>query len=207
MTDSVPKYKLTYFDINGGRGEVLRIAFHAAKIEFEDHRISFQQFGSLRDEIRFKAVPVLEINGEQVTQSDGLCRYIGRMAGLYPTDPLQAMYCDEVTGALEDLTHYTVQTFGLEGDDLIAARKKLVDTRISVFLIGLQGLLERGGGEYFADGQLTIADLRAFVQTRALSSGHLDHVPADIVQRLAPALVEHEKRVSKDSRVVAYYSR
>ena len=38
MTDSVPKYKLTYFDIDGGRGEVLRIAFHAAKIEFEDHR-------------------------------------------------------------------------------------------------------------------------------------------------------------------------
>lgn len=203
----MPNYKLTYFDIDGGRGEALRIAFHAAGIEFEDHRISFQEFGQVRSGIRFNAVPVLEVDGAQITQTDALCRYIGRMAGLYPSDPLQALYCDEVTGALEDLTHYTVQTFGLEGEALVAAREKLVQGRMTVFLKGLQNLLERGGGEYFADGQMTIADLRAFVQTRALISGNLEHVPTDIVEQFAPALLEHEKRVSEDSRVVAYYSR
>ena len=43
-------YKLTYFDIDGGRGEPVRIAFHAAGVEFEDHRISFDEFLETRVE-------------------------------------------------------------------------------------------------------------------------------------------------------------
>jgi glutathione S-transferase len=77
---------------------------------------------------------------------------------------------------------------------------------MTIFLRGLNQLLIRGGGEYFADNQLTIADLRAFVQTRSLCSGILDYVPTDIVQRVAPDLFEHMERINADRRVVAYYA-
>lgn len=156
--------------------------------------------------MRFNAIPVLVIDGEQVTQSDAIARYIGKMGGLYPEDPLQALYCDEVLGALEDLTHYVVQTFGLEGDALREARLKLVDGRMSVFLRGLEALLIRGGGNCFAGNALSIADLKAFVNTRGLQSGNMDHVPKDIVERVAPRLVEHQQRVAEDPRVEAYYA-
>ena len=202
----MPDYKLTYFDIDGARAEPIRIAFHAAGIPFEDNRISFTEFGEQRTGIRFTAVPVMEIDGTQVTQSNALSRYVGKLADLYPADPLQALYCDEAMGAMEDLIHYIVQTFGLEGEALIAARKKLVEGRMTVILKGLEELLIRGGGEYFADNQLTIADLKVFTQTRSLCSGRLDHIPEDIVQQLAPALLEHEKRIGADKRVIAYYS-
>ena len=39
--------KLTYFDMDGGRAETTRIALSIAGIEFEDHRISFEEFGGL----------------------------------------------------------------------------------------------------------------------------------------------------------------
>ena len=199
-------YKLTYFDIDGGRAEPIRIAFHTAGIDFEDNRISFAEFGEMRSGMRFNSVPVLEIDGAQVTQSNALSRYVGKMAGLYPADDLQALYCDEVLGAIEDLSHYIVRTFGLQGKELQEARENLVDGWLPIFLRGLDELLVRGGGEYFADNQLTVADLKAFVLTRWLSAGDLDHIPTDIVQRLAPGLFEHQVRIGADPRVAAYYA-
>jgi len=103
-------YKLVYFDFNGGRGEPVRITFHAGGIEFEDSRISYQEFGEMRKSLRFNSAPVLEVDGVQVTQSNAMCRYVGKLAGLYPDDALQALYCDEAMDAVEDLLHYLVQT-------------------------------------------------------------------------------------------------
>ena len=151
-------------------------------------------------------MPVLEIDGKQVTQSNALGRYIGKLAGLYPDDDLQALYCDEVTGALEDMTHCIVRTFGLAGEELRKARVALVDGWLPVYLRGLGELLARGGAEYFADNRLTIADLKALALTRWLRSGTLDHVPTDLVQRIAPSLIGHQARVEQHPIVSAYYS-
>jgi len=198
-------YKLTYFDIDGGRAEPVRIAFHAAGIEFEDERIAFPEFMEMRGGTRFNSLPVLEIDGTVVTQTNGMCRYVGRMAGLYPEDDTQALYCDEALGAIEDLLHRLVPTFGLEGDELKAAREKLVDGWISTFVRGLGEILERGG-DYFADNKLTVADLKVAFVVRWLNSGQLDHIPTDLVDRLAPALNAHAERALNDPVVTAYYA-
>ncbi len=199
-------YKLTYFDIDGGRAEATRIALHAAGIDFEDNRLSFPEFGAQQFDMRFHAVPVMEIDGAQITQSNSLNRYIGKMCGLYPSDDLQALYCDEVMDAVEDLTHHMTATFGLEGEEMKLAREAFVSGWLTVYLKGLDELLQRGGGEYFADNQLTIADLKVFVQTQALEAGFLDHVPTDIVQQVAPALHEHGQRIANAPQVTAYYA-
>ena len=68
-----------------------------------------------------------------------------------------------------------------------------------------QEMLARGGGAYFADNRLTVADLKVFVQIRSLLNGTLDHVPTDLVLRLAPNLVKHHARVESDPAVAAYY--
>lgn len=200
------RYKLTYFDIDGGRGEPVRIAFDAAGIDFEDHRISFAEFMEARDAMPFRCAPVLEIDGVPVTQSNAMLRHVGRLAGLYPEDGLQALYCDETMDAVEDMLHHIVRTFGLEGDALEKARRELMDGWLTTFIEGFGELLTRGGGEYFADGRLTVADLKVYVQVRSLRGGHLDHVPADFVDRLAPNLAEHEERIANESIVRAYYA-
>ena len=46
-------YKLTYFDFDGGRGEPIRIALHAAGIEFEDERLAFPEFSAAQPGFRF----------------------------------------------------------------------------------------------------------------------------------------------------------
>jgi glutathione S-transferase len=201
------KIKLTYFDIDGGRAEPIRIALSIGGIEFEDHRISFSDFGQMRAGTPYNAVPTLEINDGVYGQSNAMNRYFGKQVGLYPADPWQAFLCDEVMDAVEDLLHFLVRTFGMEGDPLKAARNKLVDGAFTTYLKTLNARLEAAGGEYFADGRLTVADLKVFVWIRTLKSGLLDHVPADLVDRVAPLLAQHAERVAADPGVAAYYER
>ena len=200
------QYKLTYFDVDGGRAESIRLAFHLGNIPFEDERWSFADFGAKRAGLRFACVPVMTIDGAEVTQSNALNRYVGRLAGLYPEDALQALYCDEVMDAVEDIGNHVGRTFGMKGEALREAREALAAGPLKQFMVGLDALLTRGGGEYFADGRLTVADLKVVVQVRALLKGVLDHIPPTFVAELAPNLARHCERVSADSRIVAYYA-
>jgi len=202
----MPNYKVTYFDFHGGRGEPIRIALHAAGISFEDVRWSFQEFGENRTDMRFNAIPTLEIDGEMITQSNAISRYVGKMSGLYPDDPMQALYCDEAMGAAEDLNHYVVQTFGLQGDDLKQAREILMNGRLTVFIKGFAELLARGGGQYMADKRLTIADLKVLTQIKNFRAGNVDHIPADFIDSLAPELGAYQERIDADPVVNAYYN-
>jgi glutathione S-transferase len=201
------QFKLIYFDFDGGRAESIRLAFHIGGIDFEDVRLKFPEFREAQPSFRFHALPVLEIDGQPITQSNAHLRYVGKLAGLYPTDDLQALYCDEAMGAVEDLSHAVGKTLGLQGDALKHAREEFVQGRLATYIKGLDKLLARGGGQFFADGRMTVADLKVFVETRNLAKGTLDHVPTNIVEELAPALAEHRERIANDPRVVAYYAR
>jgi glutathione S-transferase len=201
------QFKLIYFDIDGGRGESIRLALHIGDLEFEDVRLTGPEFREARQSFRFHALPVLEIDSQPITQSTALLRHVGKLASLYPIENVQALYCDEVMDAVEDLSHAIGRTFGLQGDELKKARADLVEGRLMTYIKGLDGLLARGGGQFFAEGRMTVADLKVFVATRSLAKGVLDHVPTDIVERLAPALAEHRERIANDPRVLAYYAR
>ena len=201
------QFKLIYFDFDGGRAESIRLAFHIGGIDFEDVRLKFPEFREAQPSFRFHALPLLEIDSQPITQSNAHLRYVGKLAGLYPTDDLQALYCDEAMGAIEDVGHAVGKTLGLQGDALKQAREEFVQGRLATYIKGLDELLSRGGGQFFADGRMTVADLKVFVETRTLAKGTLDHVPTNIVEELAPALAEHRERIANDPRVVAYYAR
>ena len=201
------QFKLIYFDFDGGRAGSIRLAFHIGGIDFEDVRLKFPEFREAQPSFRFHALPVLEIDSQPITQSNAHLRYVGKLAGLYPTDDLQALYCDEAMGAVEDVGHAVGKTLGLQGDALKQAREEFVQGRLATYIKGLDELLARGGGQFFADGRMTVADLKVFVETRTLAKGTLDHVPTNIVEELAPALAEHRERIANDPRVVAYYAR
>lgn len=198
--------KLSYFDFHGGRAEPARLAFTIGGIAFEDHRFAYPEFAEVRKTTPFGQVPVLHVDGVQVTQCDAILRYAGKLAGLYPTDPLQALLCDEVTCVVEEATVKLSPTFRMTGDAQKEARLALVNGSMSVYLAWLQKQLLAHGGEYFADNRLTVADLKVFVDVRGLNSGRLDHVPTDLVEKVAPALNAHMQRIAKLPAVAQYYA-
>lgn len=201
------KLKLTYFDFDGGRGEPARLALHIGGIAFEDNRIAGKDWPALRGKTPFLAMPTLEADGKLVSQSNSINRYIGKLTGLYPKDDWQALLCDEVMDAAEDISTRIGQTIDLPADAKKRAREELAGGLITHYLEQLQTKLKAAGGEYFADQRLTVADLKVFMWTRWLRSGVLDHIPKDLVDRVAPLLVEHCDRVASHPKIAEYYKR
>ena len=199
--------QLTYFDIDGGRAEPARLALHIGGIAFEDKRFGFPEFAEVRKSTPFGQVPTLHVDGVLVTQSDAITRYAGKLAGLYPTDPYQALLCDEVLSAVEDANIKLGTSFGLTGDALKDARTALVNGPLTRYLAWLQTQLLARGGAFFADNRLTVADLKVFVFVRGLQSGRLDHVPTDLVDRVAPALGAYLQRIAETPAIAQYYAR
>ena len=201
------KLTLTYFDFDGGRGEPARLALHIGNVPFEDRRISPKDWPQYRDRTPFQALPTLEVDGKIVAQSNSINRYVGKLAGLYPKDDWQALLCDEVMDAAEDIGTRINGTIDLPADAKKLAREELAGGRIPRYLEQLQARLQAAGGEYFADRRLTVADLKIFMLVRWLRSGALDHIPKDLVDRLAPLLVKHFDRVAGCQEVSQYYER
>lgn len=204
----MPNLKLTYFDIHGGRGEPARLALHIGNVAFEDDRIGFQEFSENRASYPFKRVPLLQIDDVELSQCNSINRYAGKLAGLYPSDLLEAAYCDEAMDAVEDIVSQGVVTMSIQDEaEKKAAREALAAGPIAIYLGRLEAMLEARGGEYFADGRLTVADLKVMVWVRSLRSGILDYVPPDLPDKLAPKLVAHQTRVLGDPKVADYYAR
>jgi prostaglandin-H2 D-isomerase / glutathione transferase len=204
---NMTKLKLSYFDFDGGRGEPARLALHIGGIPFEDDRISPKDWPQFRDRTPFQALPTLEVDGKVVAQSNSINRYVGKLAGLYPQDDWQALLCDEVMDAAEDIGTRIGHTIDLPADAKKQAREELASGRITRYLEQLQARLQAAGAEYFADRRLTVADLKIFMLVRWLRSGALDHIPRDLVDRVAPLLVKHFERVANRPEVARYYER
>src|SRR6476620_6363751 len=201
------KLKLTYFDFHGGRGKPARIALSMGGLPFEDERVKGTDWERRKPDTPFGALPLLEKDGEILAQSNAINRYVGRLTNLYPSDPWQAALCDEIMEAVEDITSKIAATMFLSDEQKKVQRKALVEGPLPFYLTRLQQRLEAHGGRYFAADSLSVADLKAFVWIRHLKSGTLDHVPADLPDRVAPKLVEHYERVKNDPRVQAYYAK
>jgi glutathione S-transferase len=200
------KLRLTYFDFHGGRGEPIRLAMFIGGITFEDNRIKGSDWPVLKPGIPFQAIPVLEVDGKTISQSNTILRFVGKLAGLYPEDPWQAALCDEVMDAVEDLNARIGTTiFMADPEAKKVARDALAQGPLPVYLARLNAYLEERGGEYFSDQRLTVADLKMYSLVAHLSSGVLDHIPADLAKRVAPALARQYEQLEKDPRIVSYY--
>lgn len=198
--------KLTYFDFDGGRAEAARIALFSGNIDFEDDRISFQTFVKNYKSYPYKAVPVLTIDGEIISQSVAITQYAGRLSGYYPEDPIEQLRCDEILNVIENAT----QIFGpsvksKDPEQIKVMREELLNGYLKNFIIGLDQTISKRKDGYFADSRITIADFAMYAFVNWMNSGMLDHIPKTIVSDLGPKLAEYHKKISGAKEIKGYY--
>jgi len=114
-------YKLTYFNVRG-LGETIRyILSYGTKGDFEDERVSFDDWNSLKAKTPFGQLPILHINGKhELAQSKAIARYLAKEFGIAGHDHLEQAQADMFVDGLAD-------TYP-KGQELFAEmRKKLMD--------------------------------------------------------------------------------
>mmetsp|Transcript_53499 Transcript_53499/g.134406 ORF Transcript_53499/g.134406 Transcript_53499/m.134406 type:complete len:206 (+) Transcript_53499:81-698(+) len=183
------KLVLTYFPVPGRAGAT-RQALRYGKIEFEDRHVSGPDFAALKPTLPFGQVPVLDVDGVVLTQSNAQLVYAGRLAGLVPSDYLLEAQVHEVLNFTEDGISLVVPSIK-ETDEAkrLEMRKALSepDSPLHKFLANVDRYLARNGKGtgWFVGDSLTVADLKADGVFKMLTSGALDGFPTTILDGYA----------------------
>jgi glutathione S-transferase len=154
--------KLYYFDVYG-RAEPIRVLLWHAKQEFEDVRMTQEQFATLCTEnkvqLEFGQVPVLELDGKFYCQSHAILRMLGMKFGYYPADAEAAWKVDSTLDAISDVvTAMFKVTFG-PADQKDAAAKTFLTEYLPVWLAAIEARLKKNSDpHYFSGDKYTIAD-------------------------------------------------
>eukprot|EP01066_Platyproteum_vivax_P002191 Platyproteum_vivax@DN12681_c0_g1_i1.p1 len=168
--------RLLYFNARG-RAELIRLIFAAAGVDYEDIRFrsnehAMEDFQKLKAEkdLPFQQVPLLEIDGFELAQSQAIVRYLAAKYGLSGTTPKDSALCDMITCGTDDLKQKFTNVVFVKNErerdqQLQVFKNELLPTWASYF----ERLLRKNGGEWFVGNDLSYADLAVYDMVSALS--------------------------------------
>ncbi|KAG7401920.1 hypothetical protein PHYBOEH_009500 [Phytophthora boehmeriae] len=198
-----PKLKLTYWPIHA-RAEPIRLAFFIGGIDFEDERVPFEEVDKLLPSLPFNRIPVLDVDGELMSQSMAILRYAGSISRLYPTtNALEAHRVDEIFSLIDDMFNIPDWRAGAKEQDpdkQVKMREALAKGIISKTLLFVEKRLACFNGQFAIGAELTVADLAVYSLVLFLTSG-IPGIPTTIadsypnVQRVFNLVKAHPKVV------------
>ena len=185
--------KIIYVDTPFWRAEVPRLSLFYGSIDYEDIRISREDFLSAKKNgftqsghyLPFRQIPVLIINNYSLTQTGAMSRYCGKLSGLYPkNDDLLAAKIDQIIDICTDMTvlfsNYRKKT---ETNINHNKRKEFFDNILMNKMKLLENMLLNDN--YFKDlNSLSIAEIAIWRIFGWFSSGLIEGFPTNFVKQL-----------------------
>jgi prostaglandin-H2 D-isomerase / glutathione transferase len=199
------RYKLSYFDIAGSRGEDCRIALSVAGIEFEDHRIQQAEWPALKASMPYGSVPVLETPGKPpLAQSNAILAYLGRSYGLHPRDAWQAARHEAIMESVEEVRAALAPTGKFQdAADKRRAREAFAAGYLTTWAGHVESQIE---GPFFAGESMYVADIKVFTLVNSFTSGVIDFIDGSVFEPF-PKLVKLAAAVASDAKVAAWRAR
>eukprot|EP00040_Diaphanoeca_grandis_P034544 m.214474 g.214474 ORF g.214474 m.214474 type:complete len:250 (+) comp33176_c6_seq10:2092-2841(+) len=206
--DTLQDCKLTYFGLPG-RGEAIRLQFLLAKVKFEDNRLSFADWPATKDTTPWGSLPILELkDGTVLAQAKSISRVVGKLGGLYPTDPFAAGRVDEIIDVLDDIFTTALNNAGrgLEKEAKEAARAEFITTGAGGKALKRldENIGIHGKGGHVVGNSLTTADLWIFLGLSSLISGFWDGIPPTTLDGYKN-IQATRKFVASIPEIAAYY--
>ncbi|KAL6736887.1 glutathione S-transferase protein [Ancylostoma duodenale] len=155
-------YKLTYFDARGA-AEIIRQIFVLAGQEYEDVRLSREDWPKHKDEMPFGQVPVLEVDGKKLAQSFAIARFLARKFGFAGKCPFEEALVDSIADQYKDFINEVrpclMVLMGFAEGDLEKLTKELLLPGREKFFGFMTKFLKESKSGYLVGDSLTYADL------------------------------------------------
>ncbi|XP_002730920.1 hematopoietic prostaglandin D synthase-like [Saccoglossus kowalevskii] len=157
----MPTYKLHYFNLQG-RGEIIRLVFAAAGVEYEEIQYEFKDWPTVKGNFPFGKLPCLEVNGDYLPESNTIARYLSNEFGLAGKTKWDKARVDMITDALVDVTEAIFRRFQEKDEKRKAILLEEIGTKLApecfASLEKILGANRRGRG-FFVGEAFTRADL------------------------------------------------
>eukprot|EP00922_Rhytidocystis_sp_ex-Travisia-forbesii_P063608 GHVS01094611.1.p1 GENE.GHVS01094611.1~~GHVS01094611.1.p1 ORF type:complete len:237 (+),score=41.65 GHVS01094611.1:258-968(+) len=201
------KHILTYFNIKNV-AEPIRLAFYIGGIDFEDVRVNCSDWGgALKDATPFGQLPVLQLpnSNDKISQSIAILTYAGTKAGLFPSDAMKALKCNEVLCTMDELKGYVGRSVHVkDAEEKKKMRVKLANETLPFYFEGLNKLAKKNGSNgHFVGDKLTVADLHVYVLVSWINSGILDDIPTNLMAT-TPDLAKVVKQTGMHPQVMEF---
>jgi glutathione S-transferase len=172
------------------------VAFVNVPVDTPDELAALRASGALP----FDQMPLLEIEGVNLSQSSAMIRYLARKGGLYGADDIDAlwtdaMWCDMIAGVVADFAETALQAAFKPTAEVAVAD---LTARFAKFGPRFEARLREQGSGYIAADTMTFADV---VLAEALS-GYLEWCP-DILAE-TPLLAASYASVVETPTIAAY---
>ena len=204
-------HELIYFE-SPGYAEPTRLCLELSQVSWKNTTVDWDGFQALKDsgELPHGHLPILKTPQGTLAESNALMRYAAALAGLEPEDLFLRGKVDEILELIQGWRASFTPTFYIEDlDEKIAARKALFEegAKIDLGLKNLESLVEASSTGWIADTEdMTLADVKAFLNTFMMFSGQFDGIEASMLKSY-PSLMKYHDHVANDARVKAYYDR
>lgn len=108
----------------------------------------------------FGQLPVLEVDGKILAQSNTFCRYLAKQFKLAGKDDWESAQCDSLVDGVNDILGKLAPLYGEKDEAKLKELKAQIGKEhIEPFVARYEGFLDATGTGYFVGNQVTWADL------------------------------------------------
>ena len=118
----MPTYKLTYFNLKG-LAELIRWIFVQASVEYEDIRITKEQWADMKSTTPNGSIPILEVDGKVLAGSGPIARYVAEQHGLAGENDFENAQIAGIDDLLTDATNRLAK-YWVEKDEAVKEQIK-----------------------------------------------------------------------------------
>jgi len=197
----MPSYKLIYFD-GRGRAELARLLLTYGGEKFEDHRLARDAWPALKPNSPWGGVPILEVDGKQLAQSNTIARYLARKYGLAGSGEWEQALVESVLDTCEDLFQGISRVFKADESKKEEEGKNLREKTVPETLDRFEKFIAQNGSNGHVIGnKMTLADLALTATIDQLAT--MKHFVVTDLQKW-PKIKEVYDNVRNDSKLANY---